>query len=405
MSTPGAVARRGSELPFPPAVLAARMRRVQARLRADRLAGALLFDPENIYYLTGFQSLGYFTYQTLLLPAAGRPTLVSRRVNQYLARVTPSLGGFVAIEDTADPVAVTVAALRRLPRGRLGLETAAWYLTAETYERLRRDAGRELVPWSGVVEGERIVKSPDELARIREAARAAEAGLAAAVDVLAPGISENDVAAAMHRASIAAGSEYLGHAPLVASGERSGLCFATWRRRRLKRGDVVFLEAAGCVDRYHAILARTAVLGRASRPVRRIADTLRRALDAALSTIRPGIAAGAVDRACRSILERAGLGRRSRIEPATRSASAFPELERRQDPRAAPRRADAPPARHDVPRRAHGLRRGDRRVPQRDGRGDRARRRGDHAIPAGPHHRLRVAPSMASPAFTRRVYR
>jgi Xaa-Pro dipeptidase len=291
-------------------VLAERMRRVQARLRADGLAGALLFDPENIYYLTGYQSLGYFTYQTLLLPAAGRPTLVSRRVNGYLARVTPSLGAFVAIEDTADPVAVTVAALRRMGRGRLGLEMAAWYLTAETYERLRRDAGRKFVPWSGNVEAERIVKSPDELARIQQAARAAEAGLAAAVGALEPGASENDVAAAMHRASIAAGSEYLGHAPLVASGERSGLCFATWRRRRLRRGDVVFLEAAGCVDRYHAIVARTAVLGQVSRPVRRVADTLRRALDAALAAIRPGITAGAVDRACRAILERAGLGRR-----------------------------------------------------------------------------------------------
>ena len=139
-------AKRGSELPFPPTTLAERVRSIQTRLRADGLAGALLFDPENIYYLTGFQSLGYFTYQALLLPSAGRPTLVSRKVNQYLARVTPSLGGFVAIEDTADPVAVTVAALRRIARGRLGLETAAWYLTAETYERLRREAGRELIP-------------------------------------------------------------------------------------------------------------------------------------------------------------------------------------------------------------------------------------------------------------------
>jgi Xaa-Pro dipeptidase len=216
-------AKRGSELPFPPAVLAERTRKVQASLRADGLVGALLFDPENIYYLTGFQSLGYFTYQTLLLPSAGRPTLVSRRVNQYLARVTPSLGRFVAIEDTADPVAVTIQALRRVTRGRLGLETAAWYLTAETYERLRRDAGRELIPWSGVVERERIVKTPDELARIRAAARAAEAGLEAAVAALAPGVSENAVAAATHQASIAAGSEYLGHAPLVASGERAGL--------------------------------------------------------------------------------------------------------------------------------------------------------------------------------------
>jgi Xaa-Pro dipeptidase len=302
-------ARRDSELPFPAAVLTARIRRVQARLRADGLAGALLFDPENIYYLTGFQSIGYFTYQTLLLPSAGCPTLISRKVNQYLARATPSLGTFVPIADTADPVAVTLEALKRT-RGRLGLETSAWYLTADTYERLRAEGGRDWVPWSGVVERERIVKTPAELTRIRDAARAAEAGLRAAIEALGVGVSDNDVAAAMHRASIAAGSEYLGHPPLVAAGERSGLCFATWRRRVLRHGDVVFLEAAGCVDRYHAILARTAVLGRASRAVRHVADALRRALDAAIATMRPGVASGAVDRACRAVLERAGLGRR-----------------------------------------------------------------------------------------------
>jgi Xaa-Pro dipeptidase len=65
---------------------------MQTRLRADGLAGGLLFDPENIYYLTWFQSIGYFTYQTLVLPSAGRPTLISRKVNPYLARATRSLG-------------------------------------------------------------------------------------------------------------------------------------------------------------------------------------------------------------------------------------------------------------------------------------------------------------------------
>ena len=165
------------------------------------------------------------------------------------------------------------------------------------------------------------MKSPAELVRIRAAARAAEAGLEAAVETLAPGISENDVAAAMYRASIVAGSEYLGHAPLVASGERSGLCFATWRRRRLKRGDVVFLEAAGCVDRYHAILARTAVLGRASRSLRRIGtDT---------PSMPPSRRSGRASRPAQSTARAAaswnepGLVGASRIEPAMRSASAF----------------------------------------------------------------------------------
>ncbi len=304
----------GGELPFPRAEFERRLRRVQALLEDDDLAGALLFDPENIYYLTGYQSIGYFTYQALLVPARGAPTLVSRKVNRYLAGTTPLIGRFVPVADTEDPVERTLQALGsrggRRDRKRLGVETAAWYLTVPVFQRLRRRSGYELEDWSGVVERQRLIKSPLELERMRAAARAAEAGLRAAVEALAPGASENDVAAAMHRGSIEAGSEYLGHAPLVASGERSALCFATWRRRRLRRGDVVFLEAGGCTDRYHAILTRTAVLGRPSAKARRVAETLIRALEAALAAIRPGVPAGEADRACRSVIRRAGFGGR-----------------------------------------------------------------------------------------------
>lgn len=302
---------RSQELPFPRAEFDRRLRHVQVLLQADRLDGALLFDPANIYYLTGYQSIGYFTYQALLLPARGAPTLISRKVNQFLARVTPSLGEFIPVEDTEDPMEVSLRALRAGEGpGTLGVEMSAWTLTVPAFERLREQSGWKLVDWSGVVERQRISKSPREVQRIRRAARAAEAGLQAALEVLTPGATENDVAAAMHRASIGAGSEYLGHPPLVASGERSALCFATWRRRRLRRGDVVFLEAAGCVDRYHAILARTAVLGKPARKVRQVAEILIQALEAALAAIRPGVTSGEVDRACRGVIQRAGYGDR-----------------------------------------------------------------------------------------------
>ena len=116
--------RRGSELPFPVAVLGMRVRRMQARLRADGLAGLFCSIPRTSTTSPGSRA-SVTSYQTLL-PSAGRPTLISRKVNQYLARATPSLGAFVPIEDTADAVAVTLEALRRT-RGRLGLETSAWY--------------------------------------------------------------------------------------------------------------------------------------------------------------------------------------------------------------------------------------------------------------------------------------
>ena len=272
------------------------------------MSAALLFDPENAFWLTGYQSIGYFTFQCLFLPSEGRPTLVSRKVNAGLAAITPTLDRFVEIPDTADPVEVLAEWLgpRIGATAKLGLETAAWYLAVRDYQRLDKALGVELVDWNAVVETLRLVKSPDELARMRLAARAAEAGLAAALEVARPGRTENDLAAAMFQATITAGCEYLGHPPLVVSGERTALCFAMWRRRVLEAGDVVLLESGGCVDRYHAIVARSAVLGSPTTEQRRIADAILGGLDAAIAALRPGVRSRDVDAACRSVIEKAG---------------------------------------------------------------------------------------------------
>ncbi len=301
----------GQELPFSRAELDARMGRAKAKMAEAGLDAVLLFDPENIFYLTGYQSIGYFTFQALLVPANGAPVLISRAVNQFMAAITPTIGRFAAVSDTDDPVAATLATIADYgARGRLGVETASWYLTVPVYRALERESGWTLADWSGLVERLRLRKSPEEIDRIRRAARACEAGLAAALGAAKPGASENDLAAAMHQASIAAGSEYLGHAPIAVAGERTAVTFAMWRRRPLKTGDVVFLESGGCVDRYHAILARCAVLGRPTDEMKRMADAIIGGLDGVIAALKPGITSGDADRACRSVIARAGYGDR-----------------------------------------------------------------------------------------------
>ncbi len=72
--------------PFRADDYARNLARVQDDLAARGLRAGVLFDPESIYWLTGYQSIGYFTFQGLVVPADGRPVLVSRRVNEGLAR-------------------------------------------------------------------------------------------------------------------------------------------------------------------------------------------------------------------------------------------------------------------------------------------------------------------------------
>ena len=262
-----------------------------------------------MYWLTGYQTIGYFTFQAMFIPNAGKPVIVTRVVNRDLALALPTIADAVAVFDTQDHIEVLGAFLRdTVPTGRIGIETTSRYLNVHDHSRLEENLGRRFTPFIGVIEANRIVKSADELERMRKAARAVEAGMDSALKTIAPGKTDNDLAAALYQGSIAAGSEYIGHPPMVVTGPRSELCFALWKRNTINKGDVVLLEGAGCVDRYHAMMARSAVVGRPTDEHKATSEALIEILETAIETIRPGITAGEVDHACRSKVNNRGLG-------------------------------------------------------------------------------------------------
>lgn len=295
------------ELPFGPDVYAANLALLARDIRAQGLSAAILFDPENIYWLTGYRSIGYFTFQCLVVTADGRISMVSRQVNHAVATGNRNIARFIAIDDVSDPVEVLAAYLKDiLPSGRIGLETTSGYLSVAAYKQLLARLDARLADWQGPIEEARKIKTPAQLGFMRQAAQAAVAGIDAAVQSIAVGATENDLAAAMLHGATKAGSEYT-RVPLVAVGHASGVCFTTWQRRELKRGDLVFLEAAANINRYHAMISRNCVVGRATERQRFLAGTVIAALDAAIDAIRPGVRSAQVDQACRAVFERAGL--------------------------------------------------------------------------------------------------
>ncbi len=297
------------ELAFAETVYADRLEMIQRDLAARGLAGALLFDPENMFWLTGYQTIGYFTFQSMFVPVTGKPDVITRVVNRDMALALPTIGNAVAIFDTEDHVDVLVDHLNAVTAGKIGIETTSRYLNIHDHARMSERMGARLVPFPGGIDARRMVKSDAELDRMRAAARAVEAGMANALQTIAPGRTDNDLAAALYQGSIAAGSEYIGHPPMVATGPRSELCFALWKRNTIRKGDVVLLEGAGCVDRYHAMMSRSAVVGHATEAQKATAAALIDVLETAVSTIRPGITSAEVDAACRGRVEARGLGR------------------------------------------------------------------------------------------------
>ena len=59
-------------LPFTDEEYAVRLAAVRERMEAAEIEVMLTAVPENIVYLTGYHSLGYFTFQLLVIPETTR---------------------------------------------------------------------------------------------------------------------------------------------------------------------------------------------------------------------------------------------------------------------------------------------------------------------------------------------
>ncbi len=269
----------------------------------------LIFTPENVNYLTGYDTIGYSSYLCLALPAESDPVMVIREMERGVAMSTTWLTDFATTGDTDDPIERTVDALRirNLSQRRMAMEATAPFVTARTWLRLKAALGDQSISdGSDLVERARAVKSADEIAKIRSACRLVGLGMDAALAAVHEGATENEVAVAAYGAMVGNGSDPLVSNPIVTSGPRSGVAHTSFKNRKLMTGDTVLVELGACVSRYGGALMRTAVLGPPSAEVQTMNEVVLQALNAAIAAIKPGVTAGSVDQACRGVIEEAG---------------------------------------------------------------------------------------------------
>ncbi|HEX4701217.1 MAG TPA: Xaa-Pro peptidase family protein [Pseudonocardiaceae bacterium] len=303
--------RKNENLPFELAEYQQRLTEVRERMAERGIDLALISIPENIYYLTGYTTLGYYMYQTLLVPIEDEPLILTYREERINIERLSWLERYVNYGVGEDPIEVTARTVADVGcAGKtLSIEESGYFFPIRTYRRLVAElSGVTWVDGSGMVEAGRLIKSPAEIDYIRHAANAAMGGMVEALATARIGATENQVAAAVYRATLEGGSEYPGSPPYVISGERSGLPHGTWEGRELRDGDIVFLEFSGCVKRYSAAMMRTAFIGDPPAAVTGRADAVIDALEHAIDAIRPGVTSGSVDDACRKAILSHGFG-------------------------------------------------------------------------------------------------
>jgi Xaa-Pro dipeptidase len=288
----------------------ARVQSLQKRLAERDLGLAVVTAPENICYLTGHQTPGYYTYQCLLVPQAADPVLLTRETETINGTQSTWLSQIVGYPDVADPLQRTAELVSELAGSvdRIGLEERSWFLTPAQHRQLADAVRPRSVHAIDTDLAElRLIKSPAEIEQIRAAAQITNAGVRAAALAAVPGTRERDVAAAAFATMITAGSEYVGMEPFVASGPRAGTIHASWTDRVINPGEGVLIELAAAHGRYHAPLMHTVWTGALPDFEARMAVACQEARDETIAMLSPGRTPAEAHARCREVIDTHGL--------------------------------------------------------------------------------------------------
>ncbi len=157
----------------------------------------------------------------------------------------------------------------------------------------------------GVILKMREIKSRQEIAKLRMAARIAVKGMRCAAELIEVGRSELEIAAEAEHAMRRAGSEGTSFSTIVASGRNSWLPHSTATRRRLRRGDLIIIDLGAKYEGYCSDMTRTFAIS-PTRKQLKLVELVKRAQKAAIARVRDGVRASAIDKVARDFISRAG---------------------------------------------------------------------------------------------------
>ena len=307
-----------------------RIRKTKEQMDRQGIELLLVTDPANMNYLTGYDGWSFYVHQGVLVCLeAEHPLWFGRQQDANGAKLTTWLPnedifGYPDeyVQSRYTHTMRWVSSLLR-QRGwekkRFAVEMDGYWFSARMYLTLAEELpGAALLDGTNLVNWVRAVKSPAEIAFMREAAQICEKVMKTAIDGISVGAPEKDVAARVCAAQIAGTAEFGGSSPaifpIMPSAERTSTAHLTFDpERRYQKNDVVLLELSGARHRYHAPLSRTVYLGEPPTDLRSTADGVVQGLKKTLSRIGPGVTAEEVERCWREAIAHTGVVKPSRV--------------------------------------------------------------------------------------------
>ena len=271
------------------------LQRLRNRLSEKGAEAALISNMDNVRWATGFTG----SSGLVVMNGKNGVFITDSRYDQQAKEQVPELEVYIY----SNPQTLAQAAAEFAKKfGAKSIAFESEHVSFASYKNFEKEFnGMKLKPVEGLAGPLRMVKTPDEIEKMRKACALADACYSHVLRMIQVGVTEYDIALDIEFYFRRNKAE-LAFAPIVVSGERSARPHGIPSEKQLEKGDFVTMDFGAKLDGYCSDLTRTVVVGDASEKHRQVYDAVLSAQVAAIDGIKPGMEAKDVDAIARNIL-------------------------------------------------------------------------------------------------------
>ncbi|MEW6571102.1 MAG: Xaa-Pro peptidase family protein [Nitrospirota bacterium] len=280
-----------------PDIYAPRLEKLRDSFR-KKAGGFLVFNLQNIRYLTGFSGSSGF-----LLTTIKRNFFVTDF--RYKEQAEKEVKDWEIVVEKGNRIKIIEELSQKSGIRRLGFESSLSY---HFYNKLRVTR-LHLHAFNGLVEKLREIKDTEEIRAIREAIRRAERSFHEVKPFIKRGVRECSVALRLEEKLKKNGSGHIPFDIIVASGANSAMPHARPTEKKINPGDLVIIDWGAEADGYFSDMTRTILIkGDNLKKKKEIYDVVLKANKRAISKIVPEIKSNEIDSYARGLIKKAGYG-------------------------------------------------------------------------------------------------
>lgn len=276
-----------------------KLQRFRENLAAEKIDAMIITNPYNRRYISNFTG----TSGIVVISEKEAKFITDFRYTEQAAKQAV---GFEIVKHTG-PIENEVAEqLKAMGAKKVGFEQDD--LTFALYKTYEGVVEGELVPLSGFVEKLRLIKTPEEIKILKDAADIADAAFEHILGFIRPGLTEMEVSNELEFFMRKAGATSSSFDTIVASGARSALPHGVASDKVIEKGDFVTLDYGALYKGYISDITRTVAVGEPSDELKKIYGITLEAQVYAMENIKPGLTGKQADALARDIIAAKGYG-------------------------------------------------------------------------------------------------